>query len=84
MKLQERYIRFENKFTFILLIEKMTKAKIVYLYKLYNFVAKKTFSFGLIYCFKIQFEICPCQLLKTFAKIFALYRKKHSTKKLFV
>jgi hypothetical protein len=42
-KLQERYISFVNKYTFILTYKEITKTKNVYLDELYNFVVK-TFS----------------------------------------
>jgi hypothetical protein len=42
-KLQERYISFVNKYTFILTYKEITKTKNLYLDELYNFVVK-TFS----------------------------------------
>jgi hypothetical protein len=44
MKLQERYIRFVNKFTFILSHEKFTKTKFTHFDELSNFVVKYIFS----------------------------------------
>jgi hypothetical protein len=60
-----------NKFTFTLSYEEMTKIKILHIHELYNFIVEN-FSFELIDCFKIWFEI-----------YLYLVSKKHSAKKFF-
>jgi hypothetical protein len=56
MKLYERDVDFVNNGTIALLNEEMTKIKVVDLAELYNFVVEN-FSFELIYCFKMCFEV---------------------------
>jgi hypothetical protein len=64
-----------NKFTFTLSYEEMTKIKILYIHELYNFIVEN-FSFELIDCFKIWFEIYLYG-----KKVFCLVSKKTIGKK---
>jgi hypothetical protein len=60
----------------------MNNTKNIYLNELYNFIVK-TFSFELVYCFKIWFENCLCQVSKKHLqkKLFVLCQKKALGKK---